>query len=204
VLRDAQDITEESRLLDVNAEQLRQLVQHDHEPDAGLEAGQHRRGDEVRDEAEAQHGSQHQEHAHHRRERGRGSEQFRRIAVRHDQAELSAREDRQRRGGAHAEHSRRAEQRVEDHRDEGRVQADRDGQARHGCVGHRLRQDDRRRGQAGDDVETKRRFGRLHRGKSSRGSAHAAILSPRVMKALRWMLRSPHRGIATAVCTVRK
>ena len=36
----------------MHAEELGKLVQHDDQPDAGLEAGKHRRGDEVREEAE--------------------------------------------------------------------------------------------------------------------------------------------------------
>jgi hypothetical protein len=39
----------------VDAQQLGHLVEHDDQPDAGLEAGEHRRGDEVGDEAQAQH-----------------------------------------------------------------------------------------------------------------------------------------------------
>ena len=39
---------------EVDAEQLRELVEHDHEPDPRLEADEHRLGDEVGDEAEPQ------------------------------------------------------------------------------------------------------------------------------------------------------
>ena len=48
------DVGEEALLGDVDAQQLGHLVEHDHEADAGLEAGQHRRGNEVGDEAQAQ------------------------------------------------------------------------------------------------------------------------------------------------------
>ena len=68
-------------------------------------------------------------------------------------AEFGAGQDRQRGRRADAQHARRAEQRVDDHRDEGGVQAHRHGQAGHGRVGHRLGQHDRGRGQAGDDIE---------------------------------------------------
>ena len=54
VLHDADEVGEEALLGDVDAEQLGHLVEHDHQADAGLEAGQHRRGDEIGDEAEAQ------------------------------------------------------------------------------------------------------------------------------------------------------
>ena len=51
---DADGIEEEAVLRDVDAQQLRHLVEHDHQPDAGLESGKHRRRDEVGDEAESQ------------------------------------------------------------------------------------------------------------------------------------------------------
>ena len=47
-------VGEEALLGDVDAEQLRHLIEHDHQPDAGLEAGQDRRRDEVGDEPETQ------------------------------------------------------------------------------------------------------------------------------------------------------
>ena len=43
VMRDAEQVAEEALLRDVDAEQLRHLVQHDHEPDPRLEARQHGR-----------------------------------------------------------------------------------------------------------------------------------------------------------------
>ena len=91
--------------------------------------------------------------AHQRRQRGRRGDEFPGIAIRHREPELGSREDRQCGGGAHAEHARSTEQRVDHHRDEGRVQANLDRQAGHGGVGHRLRQHDSGRRQAGDDVE---------------------------------------------------
>ena len=48
----AEDVAEEPLLGDVDPEELRHLVEHDHEADAGLEAREHRRGDEVGDEPE--------------------------------------------------------------------------------------------------------------------------------------------------------
>ena len=44
---DRDHIAEEALLLEVDAEKLRQLVDHNHEAHAGLESGQHRFGDEV-------------------------------------------------------------------------------------------------------------------------------------------------------------
>ena len=150
------EVGEEALLGDVDAEELRHLVEHDHEADAGLEAGQHRRGDEVGDEAQAQQPRQHQHRADQRGQRGRRRDELRRVAVGHDQAELRAGQDRQRGGGADAEHARRAEQRVDHHRDEGGVEAHRDRQPGHGRVGHGLGQHDGRGREAGDHVEAKR------------------------------------------------
>ena len=80
--------------------------------------------------------------------------ELRRIAVGDDQAELRAGQDRQGGGGTDAEHPRRAEQRVDHHRDEGGVEANRHRQTGHRCVRHGLGQDDGGGDQAGDNVET--------------------------------------------------
>ena len=48
------EVDEEPVLGEVDSQQLRHLIQHDHEADARLEAGQHRRGNEVGDESQAQ------------------------------------------------------------------------------------------------------------------------------------------------------
>ena len=74
VLREAQDIAEESVLVDVQSEELRQLIEDDHEPDARLEPGEHRRGNEVGDETEAQQPRQQQHDADQGRQRRRGRE----------------------------------------------------------------------------------------------------------------------------------
>ena len=42
MMHHAQDVPEKALLGDVDAEQLRDLIEHDDQPDAGLEAGQHR------------------------------------------------------------------------------------------------------------------------------------------------------------------
>ena len=62
VLHDRSQIAEEAGLGKVDAEELRDLVEHDDEPDPRLEADQDRLGDEVRDEAEPQQG-RHEEDA---------------------------------------------------------------------------------------------------------------------------------------------
>ena len=155
VLRDAHQVGEEPLLGDVDAQQLGHLVEHDDQADPGLEAGEHRRGNEIGDEPQAQHGRQQQHHADQRGERGRRRHELGRVAVRHRQPQLRAGQDRQRGGGADAEHPRRAEQRIDHHRDEGGVQADGDGQAGHARVGHGLGQHDRRGRQTGDHVEAK-------------------------------------------------
>ena len=76
-----------------------------------------------------------------------------RVAVGTTMRELGAGEDRQGRRRADAQHPRRAEHRVDDHRDEGGVQAHRHRQSGHGRIRHRLGNHDGRGGQAGDDVE---------------------------------------------------
>ena len=153
VLRDAQDVGKEALLGDVDAQELGHLVEHDHEADPGLEAGQDRRGNEVGDEPQPQQAASEQHRADQRGQRGRRRDELGRVAVRNRQAELRAGQDRQRGGGTDAEHARRAEQRVDHHRDEGGVQTDGDGQAGDGRVGHGLGQDDRGGRQAGDHVE---------------------------------------------------
>ena len=153
MLHDAEEVEEEALLRDVDAQELRHLVQHDHEADARFEAGQHRRGNEVGDESQTHQPRQQQHRADQRGQRGRRRDELRRVAVRHGQAELRAGQDRQRGGGADAEHARRAEQRVDHHRDEGGIQTHRNRQTGYRRVGHRLGQNDRRGREAGDDVE---------------------------------------------------
>jgi hypothetical protein len=144
---------EEALLGDVDAQQLGHLVEHDDEADAGLETGQHRRGDEIGDEAQAQHRGQHQQHADQGDQRGRRRQQPGRVAVGHRQAELCAGQDGQRGGGTDAEHARRAEQRIDHHRHQGRIQADGHRQAGDAGVGHGLGQHDCGRRESGNDVE---------------------------------------------------
>ena len=66
--------------------------------------------------------------------------------------ELGPGQDGERRGGADAQHARRAERGVDEHRQERRVEADLDRQPGNRGVGHRLGDDHGRGGQAGDDV----------------------------------------------------
>ena len=54
LLREDDQIAEEAGLREMDAQQLRELIHHDHEADAGLEAGEHRVGDEVGDESQAE------------------------------------------------------------------------------------------------------------------------------------------------------
>ena len=106
VLGDAQQVGKEALLGDVGAEQLGYLVEHDHQADAGLEAGEHRRGNEVGDEAEAGHPGEHQHRPDQRGQRGGGGDQLGRVAVGHDDGELGAGEDRERGRRADAQHPR--------------------------------------------------------------------------------------------------
>ena len=151
-LNDGQQIVEERALGEMDAQQLRDLVQHDDEPDPRLEADQHRFGDEVGDEAQPQERSQHEDGSHQQRQRRRSAHQGRRIAIRGDLAELGRRQDGERRGGAHAERPRRPEHCVDHHRHQRRVEPHLHRQPGDRGVGHRLRNHDRGRDQAGDQV----------------------------------------------------
>ena len=97
------------------------------------------------------------------------------VAVGHHQPELRAGQDRQRGGGADAEHARRTQQRVDQHRNEGRVQAHRHRQPGHGGIGHGLGQHHRCRDQAGDHVQAQR--GCAWRGRRGifRGVSHGVL-----------------------------
>ena len=155
VVRHGDQVPEEARLLDVNAEQLRDLVHDDHQADAGLEAGEHGFGNEVGDKPEPQ-------------QRGaapawrrRGSQASRRppissagTAAGHRLTELGCCENGDRRRGADAQRPRGAQQRVDDHRHERRVEAHLHRQAGDGGVRHRLGDHDGGRDQAGDDVRS--------------------------------------------------
>ena len=70
-------VADPADLVVVDAQQLRRLVEHDHEPDARLEAGEHRLRDEVGDEAEPQQAREQQDRARQQRE-GRGRRDERR------------------------------------------------------------------------------------------------------------------------------
>ncbi|MCY1298048.1 hypothetical protein D9M70_475120 [compost metagenome] len=135
---DAQDIPEEAFLGEVKAKQLRHLVEHDDEADAGLEADQDRRGDEVGDEAEAEKRSQDEKPTGHRRQRRGCRHQLAGIAIRDGKAELCSGENGKGRGRRDAQHPGRAEKRVDDHRHEGGVETDTDRQTGDRGIGHRL------------------------------------------------------------------
>ena len=136
----------------MHAEQLRHLIEHDHDADSRLEAGQHGLGDERGQKTEAQDRCQREQDTDHQSQRGRSAQQHGRIAVGNHQREVGPREDRDRRRGAHAQHARAAEHRVNHQRHQRGVEPGLDGQARDRGVGHGLRNDHRRRDEAGDDV----------------------------------------------------
>ena len=100
---DADEVAEEALLLDVKVEQLRHLIEQDHHADPRLEAGEHRHGDEVRDEPQPQQRSRDQQAPGQGGERRRGGDQPGRVAIRHDQRKLGGDEDRNRRRRAHAQ-----------------------------------------------------------------------------------------------------
>ena len=76
------------------------------------------------------------------------------VSVRHGDAQLCGGEDRQGRRRADAQNPRRAQKGIDDHRNKGRVEPDADRQASDRRIGHGFRQDDGRRRQARDHVET--------------------------------------------------
>jgi len=190
MLDEAEQVMEKALLGDVDPEQLGHLVEDDDEAYPCLEAGQHRAGNEVGDETETQQRGQDQDRAGQRTQGGDRSDQFRRVAVRHRQPELGGGQDAQCGGGTDAEHAGQAEQRVDQHRHEGRVQADGDGQAGHGRIGHGLRQDDGRGHETGDDVDAQHaRAGRNLCG----GRVVAAHCISRRVRSLRPPARCPGR-----------
>ena len=133
---DRQQILEKRVLRKMDAEQLRDLIDDDHDRDAGLEADQHRLGDEVRDEAQPEHrGRDEQDRADEQRQRRGGRSELARVAAGHDAAERRRGQDRDRRRRADAEEARRAEERIDHHRHERGVEADFDRKARDGRVG---------------------------------------------------------------------
>ena len=70
------DVLEEPRLVDMDAQQLRELVDDDDQADAGLEPHQDGLGDEVGHETEPQHRRDQQHHAHHDGESRGGGDQL--------------------------------------------------------------------------------------------------------------------------------
>ena len=157
VLREAQEVAEEAVLGDVEAEEFRDLVADDDEPDPGLEAGQDRRGDEVRDEPQPQDRGGDQEQSGQRgQRRGRG-DQPAGVAVGYGEGEFGRDQNREGRRRADAQHARGSEQRIDGHRDEGGIEPDADRQAGDGGVGHGLGEHDGCRRDASNDIGAPRR-----------------------------------------------
>nr|WP_324251741.1 hypothetical protein [Paraburkholderia gardini] len=157
-LDDFQHVVNEWALGKVNAEQLWNLVDHDDDRDPGLESGQHRPGNEIREKAQSQHGCEHQDHAHHQRQRRGGDHQFRGTAVRRGAPERGRYQNGKCRGRADAKRTRCAGKRVNHHRQERRVETDLHRQAGYRGIRKRFRNDDRRRGQSRDGVGPDPRF----------------------------------------------
>ena len=150
---DGLHVVQERALGEVDAENLGQLIDDDHDADAGLESDQHRFGDEIGHEPKTQNRSEDQRRAHHQREQRSGLQHRCRIAIGHRDAELGADQDRNGCGRACADRTRRAEHGVDDERHERRVETDLNRQPGDGCVGHRLRNDDGGGGETRDDIE---------------------------------------------------
>ncbi len=151
-LNDGEQIVDERALGEMDTQKFRNLVQDDDEPDSRLEADQDRFGNEIGDEAQSQERRQHEGGSHQERQHGRRTQQGRRIPTRDDLAEplpsrmaivvvvltLSGREV--------------PRHRIDQHRQERRVEAHLDRQPGDRGVRHRLRNDDRRGDQAGHHV----------------------------------------------------
>jgi hypothetical protein len=136
----------------MDAEQLRNLVHHDHQPDARLETGEHGFGNEVRQETETQCecGDKHRTDEY--RQCRAGHDQFARICIRRHAPQFGRRENGDGRCRADAERSRCSQQRIDDHRHEDGIEADLHRQSCDGGVGHRLGNDNGSRCEACNDI----------------------------------------------------
>ncbi len=65
------DVVEKPAFVEVDAEQLGNLVEHDDQPDSRLEPDEHGLGDEIGDESQPQNGSTNEDDAHEQRQRRR-------------------------------------------------------------------------------------------------------------------------------------
>ena len=108
LLRQRDQVAEEAGLREVDAQQLRELVDDDHEADARLEAGEHRVGDEGGDESQAEERRQPEQDPDQHRQRRRGGDERGRVAAWRRTSEFGGRQDGNRRRGADAERSRRS------------------------------------------------------------------------------------------------
>ena len=89
-LEQREQILQERALREMHAEQLRHLIEHDHDADAGFEARQHGLRDEIGEKTHAQHGSQHEQDADHQAPAWpRRAATSRRIAIGHHQRQLA-------------------------------------------------------------------------------------------------------------------
>ena len=98
---DADHITEKSLFGNMNAKKFGHLIKHDHKSNPCFESGQNRRRNEVGDKPQTEHSGYQQHHADQHCECRGGGHQHRRIAIRHHQTELCARQNRQRGSGTH-------------------------------------------------------------------------------------------------------
>ncbi len=136
-----------------DAQDFADLADKDHHADAGFEAGQHRGRDEIGDHAQPEHKSQHQQGAHHDRQGGRSDEQFFTAAPGRDRGQRGGGQHPDGRRHAVAERARGTHQGIDQHRGQGRIQADLGRQPGNAGVGHGLGNDDRGGRQAGDQVQ---------------------------------------------------
>ena len=136
----------------MDAEQFRNLVDHDQKSDPGLEPDQNRMRDEIGQKSQSQERGQQQDGAHQHGQRYQRANECLSITSGSDLSYLGADQYRDRRSRAHAEHARSACDRVDQHRYQGRVEPNLQRQCCDRGISHRDWNDDCRRGQTGDEI----------------------------------------------------
>ena len=84
VLNQAESVLEERMFRDMQAQQLRRLIQQNDEANPSLEAGQHRRGNEIGGEAKTQKPGQEEQRADQKRQCRSRRYELARVLIWHD------------------------------------------------------------------------------------------------------------------------
>ena len=135
-LGDGQKVVNERALVKMKAQQLGDLIEHDDEPDPGFEADQHRFGDEVGYEAEAQECRQDEHDAYEQCQRRAGGRERRRISAWSCLTEGRCRQNGKRRRRAHAEWPGTSQRSVNPHGKKRGVEPNLHGKSGDRGVGH--------------------------------------------------------------------